>query len=359
MAKTSGKTGTTSRQDLESFLAELEMQPALRSSEAKPGRDSESAAAGKKKVLAALVSPAKEDTVAGEAGGMNRAGEGDVAQRSSSKASGLRASTASELMEQGHLKLASDDELLEEALEVTNVLLGLGHLGLEPRSPRRDRSRLSAEDMLDRSIFSAPSERTTRSKNVGVESDASMRVADLKHGTVGLHGTATRLGAMKFGTRPAPQTESLGRRAGGEDGVFASPPPPSPVNVKGYAEGAVTPRQGAYEEERQGASSNRNVAEFDAEEMCQVAGGALRKSSEKYDEMLVLSHHIEALFAPVNAELTAFLARYASLASFVRFSKRRKAEQRCLFFKERGGGEWGGGGVEREGGREIGVTMVP
>ena len=328
---------TTSRQDLESFLAELEMQPARRSSEAEPGRDSESAAAGKKKVLSALVSPAKQDTAAGETGGMNHAGEGDVAERSSSKASGLRCSSASELMEQGHLKLASDDELLEEALEVTNVLLGLGHLGLEPRSPRRDRSRLSADDMLHRSFFSARSERTIRSKNVRVESDASMRVADLKHGTVGLDGTVTRLESMKFGSQPAPQAESLGHQrhsAGGEGVVFASPPPPSPM--KGY--GAVTQRQAAYEEERQGASSNRNVAEFDAEEMCQVAGGALRKSSEKYDEMLVLSHHIETLFAPVNAELAAFLARYASLASFVRFSKRRKAEQRCLFFRDGGRG---------------------
>jgi hypothetical protein len=32
-----------------------------------------------------------------------------------------------------------------------------------------------------------------------------------------------------------------------------------------------------------------------------VAGGALRKSYEKYDEILIFSHYIETLFVPVSS----------------------------------------------------------
>ena len=54
--------------------------------------------------------------------------------------------------------------------------------------------------------------------------------------------------------------------------------------------------------------------------MSEIAGGAVRKSSECFDQIQVVCHYLETLFAPVDEELAAFLTKYASLRLFCRFS---------------------------------------
>lgn len=195
---------TTSRQDLESFLAELETYPARRS--LGEARESE---AGKKKVLTALVSPAKQDVdadsqVAAHAkDAWNADGMSVIEPPSKSGATakprGLQEGPKNEVREQERLKLASDDELLEEALEVTNVLLGLEDSVLKFQSPSRG-TRSAAEVAHHRSAGG-----TLRSKK-------DDRVANIKV--------------------QAPETvsETLRRRRvrGEDERAFATPP--SPMN---------------------------------------------------------------------------------------------------------------------------------
>ena len=52
----------------------------------------------------------------------------------------------------------------------------------------------------------------------------------------------------------------------------------------------------------------------------EIAGGAVRKSSECFDQIQVVCHYLETLFAPVDTETAAFLTKYASLHLFCRFS---------------------------------------
>lgn len=54
--------------------------------------------------------------------------------------------------------------------------------------------------------------------------------------------------------------------------------------------------------------------------MSEIAGGAVRKSSECFDQIQVVCHYLETLFAPVDTEIAAFLTKYASLRLFCRFS---------------------------------------
>ena len=325
--------GASCRQDLEEFLAELEGRPApvRESSRTEGGEEPQgqaaavAAEAGKKRVLTALVSPTSKQTStdAGSSGlaghsmaeGIPSAGTGAGA---GSNTLGHESAAGGGLAEQRRtLRLASDDELLREALEVTHVLLSLQDSpGAGGRLP------VSASQLLG--LQDSAGERTSRTE------------ASVNSGLRG--GASTSTGASFISAGSATRTEQA---RGIHEGAhmpresrpppFATPPSPSSVRNERSADIKATPRKISEALDSNGelprAAQIWAPGEFEAEELSQVAGGALRKSGEKHDEMLILSHYFETLFAPVDGELTAFLIRYASLASFVRFSGRATAEQ--------------------------------